>query len=210
MVHFPIEPTRTALLLVDLQRVFVEGSPVAAPDGPAVAERLGRLAGVCRDHQITVIHTVHVVRADGSNTGILSEILPPVADGMIDEENPLAEPHPLADIHPGDILIRKPRFGAFYGTDLDLILRAAQIDTLLIGGIATHACCDTTAREAAARDFKVLFLSDGTACFTLPGTGTGPVDADDLQRAVLAVMAFGFAEVLSVDGAVRRIQARPI
>lgn len=96
MVHFPIEPTRTALLLVDLQRAFVEGSPVAAPDGRAVAERLGRLAGVCRDHQITVIHTAHVVRADGSNTGIMREILPVVADGLIDEGNPLAEPHPLA------------------------------------------------------------------------------------------------------------------
>jgi nicotinamidase-related amidase len=207
MVRFPIEPARTALLLVDLQTAFVEGSPVAAPAGRAVATRLGRLAGVCRDHQITVIHTMHVVRADGSNAGIMREILPVVADGLINEGNPLAELHPLAEVRPGDILVRKPRFGAFHGTDLELILRAAQIDTLLIGGIATHACCDTTAREASARDFKVLFLADGTTCFPLPGAGTGPpVDADDVQRVVLAVMAFGFGEVLTVDSAIRRIQ----
>ncbi|AWS43921.1 cysteine hydrolase family protein [Streptosporangium sp. 'caverna'] len=206
MVRFPIEPTRTALLLVDLQRVFVEGTPWAAPDGPAVAKRLARLAGICREHRITVIHTAHVVRTDGSNTGIMREIVPLIADGLIDESNPLAELHPLADFRSEDILVRKPRFGAFHGTDLELILRTAQIDTLLIGGIATHVCCDTTAREATARDFKVLFLSDGTACFSLPGTGTGPVEADDLQRAVLATLAFGFGEVLSVDSAIHRIR----
>ncbi|WP_371786149.1 cysteine hydrolase family protein [Streptosporangium subroseum] len=206
MVRFSIEPTRTALLLIDLQRVFVEGAPWAAPDGLAVAKRLARLAGICREHHITVIHTVHVVRADGSNTGVMREIVPLIADGLIDESSPLAELHPLADFRSEDILIRKPRFGAFHGTDLELILRTAQIDTLLIGGIATHVCCDTTAREATARDFKVLFLSDGTACFSLPGTGTGPVGADDLQRAVLATLAFGFGEVLSVDSAIHRIR----
>lgn len=56
----------------------------------------------------------------------------------------------------------------------------------------------------------MLFLADGTTCFPFPGAGTGPVDADDLQRVVLAVMAFGFAEVLSVDAAVRRIQTGSI
>ena len=147
----------------------------------------------------------------GATPGIMREIVPPVAEGLINGDGPLAELHPLAGMRPEDILVRKPRFGAFHGTDLELILRAAQIDTLLIGGIATHACCDTTAREASARDFKVLFLADGTTCFALPGTGTDPpVDADDLQRAVLAVMAFGLAEVLSVDSAIRRIQTASI
>ncbi|MFE0631955.1 isochorismatase family protein [Streptomyces sp. NPDC058864] len=207
MVHFPVDPARTALLLIDLQRAFVEESPVAARGGRAVVERLGRLARICRDHRITVIHTAHVVRADGSNTGVMRDILPPVADGLINEDNPLARLHPLTEVHPEDILIRKPRFGAFHGTDLELILRAARIDTLLIGGVATHACCDTTAREACARDFKVLFLSDGTACFPLPDTGGDMIDADELQRVVLAVMAFGFGEVLSVDSAIDRIRA---
>ncbi|SNS25060.1 ureidoacrylate peracid hydrolase [Streptosporangium subroseum] len=153
-----------------------------------------------------MIHTAHVVRADGSNTGIMREIAPLIADGLIDESSPPAELHPLADFRSGDILIRKPRFGAFHGTDLELILRTAQIDILIIGGIATHVCCDTTAREATARDFKVLFLSDGTACSSLPGTGTGPIEAEDLQRAVLATLAFGFGEVLSVDSTIHRIR----
>jgi len=57
----------------------------------------------------------------------------------------------------------KPRFGAFQGTDLELILRSRGIDTVIVTGVATNVCCDTTAREAAVRDFRVFFLSDGTA-----------------------------------------------
>jgi len=68
----------------------------------------------------------------------------------------------------GDLILAKPRLGAFHGTELEIILRAASIDTLLIGGIATNMCVETTAREAAVRDFRVLFLRDGTATFALP------------------------------------------
>ena len=59
-----------------------------------------------------------------------------------------------SSLDPHDILLEKPRFGAFYGTDLELILRAHGIDTVIISGISTPVCCDTTAREAQARDFR--------------------------------------------------------
>ncbi|WP_432838729.1 cysteine hydrolase family protein [Dactylosporangium sp. CA-092794] len=205
MVTFDITPHRTALLIVDLQRLFVEGSPVAAPDGPAVLERLRRLAATCRQAGIRIIHTAHVVRPGGANAGVMGEVVPAVRAGLIDDGNPIAELHPGSEVHTGDVVLKKPRYGAFHGTDLELILRGAGIDTLIIGGIATHVCCDTTAREASVRDFRVLFLSDGTACFPLPDIGFGPVTADDLQRAVLGAIAFAFGEVLSTEEATRRI-----
>jgi len=59
--------------------------------------------------------------------------------------------------------LEKPRFGAFHAAHLELLLRARGIDTLIITGIATNVFCETTAREAAVRDFRVFFLSDGTA-----------------------------------------------
>jgi biuret amidohydrolase len=203
--HFVLAPTRTALVIVDMQSCFVADSPVAAPLGRQVAQRLNRLAAVCRQAGIVVVWTRHVVRPDGSNVGLLGQIIPAVASGIIDDDAPTAALHPLMDVRPGDVIVGKPRFGSFYGTDLELILRSLGIDTLILGGINTNVCVDTTAREAAVRDFRVLFLSDGTANFDLPDGGFGPASAAELQRAACAVMAFGFAEVLSVDEVLSRI-----
>ena len=205
MVQFAVEPGRTALVIVDMQNCFVADSPVAAPAGPQVAGRLNRLASACRGAGIPVIWTRHVVRPDGSNTGLLGQLVPPVAAGVINDDAPSAALHPLMDVHPGDVVVGKPRFGSFHGTDLEVILRSRGLDTLIVGGINTNVCVDTTAREAAVREFKVLFLSDGTANFGLPDGGLGPVSAEDLQRAACAVMAFGFAEVVTVDQVLARI-----
>ena len=146
-----------------------------------------------------------MVRPDGSNTGLLGEFVPPVAHGFINDDAPAAALHPVMDVRPGDVVVDKPRFGSFHGTDLEVILRSRGIDTLILGGINTNVCVDTTAREAAAREFRVLFLSDGTANFDLPDGGLGPAGAAELQRAACAVMAFGFAEVTTVARVLERI-----
>ena len=83
--------------------------------------------------------------------------------------------------------------------------RSSGIDTIIVGGINTNVCVDTTAREAAVREFRVLFLSDGTANFDLPDGGLGAASAEELQRAACAVMAFGFADVVTVDEVLDRI-----
>ena len=207
MAEFPVRPDRTALVIVDMQHCFVADSPVAAPLGRRVAERLNQLAAACRQSGIPVIWTRHVVRPDGSNTGLLGELVPPVATGIINEDAPTAALHPLMDVRPGDITLGKPRFGSFHGTDLEVILRSRGIDTIILGGINTNVCVDTTAREAAVREFRVVFLSDGTANFDLPDGKLGAASAAELQRAACAVMAFGFAEVVSVAEVLSRIPA---
>jgi ureidoacrylate peracid hydrolase len=206
MVTFHVEPSKTALMIIDMQNVFVEDSPFAAPDGLAVLDRLNRLAGVCRDAGIGVIHTAHVVRLDHSNMGILGAILPPVQAGVIDDGSVSGDLHAGVQRREGDIFLKKSRYGAFHGTDLEPILRHRGIDTLIIGGIATNVCCETTAREAAVRDLKVLFLSDGTATFGLPDVGYGAVIAQDLQRVTCAVMGVFFGQVLTVNQAIERIR----
>jgi len=110
-------------------------------------------------------------------------------------------------VQAGDIVLAKPHIGCFQATELETILRARGIDTVLIGGIATNFCCDTTTREAHAREFKVLFLSDGTATIDLRDTAGGTISADQVQRLTLATLAFGFAEVLSVAEACEKLPA---
>jgi ureidoacrylate peracid hydrolase len=205
MVKFAVDPARTALVIVDMQRCCVADSPIAAPLGAEVADRLNRLAAACRVSGLTVIWTRHVVRPDGSNVGLLGEVIPPVAHGIINADSPTAALHELMDARPDDVVVDKPRFGRFHGTDLEVILRSRGIDTIILGGINTNVCVDTTAREAAVREFHVLFLRDGTANFDLPDGGLGPATAEELQRTACSIMAFGFAEVVSVDEVLGRL-----
>lgn len=200
MVEFAIDPARTALINVDLQNCFVENSPIASPDGPKIVDQVNRLAQSCRANGVAVVHTAHLLRADRSNTGVLGEIIPVVNDGIIDEGAETSSFHPALDIDDDDILLEKPRFGAFHGTDLELLLRHRGIDTVIISGIATNVCCETTAREANVRDFRVIFLRDGTACH-----GIGDLTADDIQAATCATLGSVFAEVTTVDDVIDRL-----
>jgi biuret amidohydrolase len=208
MVNFVIEPSKTALLVTDMQNVFVEGSPVSAPEGPQVLDRLNYLAGFCHEVGIQVIYTAHVVRPDHNNVGVLGKIVPPVQAGLIDDGSVSGSLHSGVRMKEGDILLKKPRYGAFHGTDLELILRDKGIDTLIIGGIATNVCCETTAREATVRDFKVIFLSDGTATFGLPDLGFGAITAQEIQRVTCSVMGFFYGQVLTVNQVIEKIRTR--
>lgn len=199
---FQVVPDKIALLNVDMQNCFVHGHPTSAPDGLQLVERINQLAATCRQAGIVVIHTSHVIRPDHSNMGILGEILPPVAAGMIDKGSESAALFAGLVIEPEDILLDKPRFGAFHGTDLELLLRARGIDTVIISGIATNICCETTAREANVRDFKVFFLSDGTSTFAVGG-----LSKDEIQRATCTTLDIAFAQVITMKEMLSRIEA---
>jgi nicotinamidase-related amidase len=201
VVDFAVVPERTALLNIDMQNCFVHGSPIAAPEGLVILERVNRLAAACRQAGILVIHASIVVRPDGSNLGVLAEFSPPVREGILNKGSESAALHNGLVIDPCDVLLEKPRFGAFHGTDLELILRSRGIDTLIISGVATNVCCETTAREAAVRDFHVFFLSDGTATAAM-----GDASAAELQKATCATLGFLFAQVLTVDEMIAKIQ----
>jgi nicotinamidase-related amidase len=185
-----VVPERTALINVDLQNLFVEDLDDPVP----FLARINRLSAACRDAGILVIHTRHVLRPDGTNMGVLGEV-DLIRDGFLNEGAPSAEMHDDVVVDQRDLSLEKPRFGAFYGTDLELTLRTRGVDTVIISGISTVICCDTTAREANARDFRVFFLRDGTA------TGDGP----EFQNLTLDVLDGLFAQVLTVDEMLAKI-----
>ena len=201
MVRFTLVPGETALLSVDLQNCFVADSPVSAPEGPQILDRVNRFAAVCREAGILVVHTRFVLRPDGSNAGLLRETAEPVRAGILNEGSESAALHPGLVVDARDLIVDKPRFGAFHDTALESILRARDIDTVVIAGLMTNICCETTAREAMVRDFRVFFLSDGTA--TAP---MGEASAGELQKATLATLGFLFAQVLTIDEMTRKIR----
>lgn len=198
-----IDPARTALVNVDVQRCFVERSPLAAELGREVVARINRLATSCRDAGMAVIHTRGWMRADGSNLGVMAEMVPPFIVALYTEGAASAELYDALEVASTDIVLDKPRYGAFHGTDLELILRSKGVDTIIVSGIATNICCETTAREAAQRDFRVIFLSDGTATKEMNG-----VSADELQRATCASLGMVFAHIATVDEVIAAMGAQ--
>jgi len=203
MVDFTATPQRTALVNVDIQNCFVENSPIASPEGPAVLKRINRFIAAARPLGVKIIHTAHWLRPDYSDIGVLDQVIPAVKQHRLIEEGTFAAAlHKDLDVKPTDIVLSKPRFGAFHGTELELILRSNGIDTVIVSGIATNVCCETTAREANARDFKVFFLSDGTATFDTSG-----VPAAEIQRGTLANIAAVFGEVLTIDQMIAKLKA---
>ena len=202
MVEFVVIPPRLALINIDVQNCFVSDSPLASPEAPRVVHEINRLAAACRSAGILVVHVRHVLRPDGSDAGVLAEIAPIVRQGIIARGSRSADFSDALVIDPRDLLLDKPRFGAFHNTDLEQQLRSRGIDSVMISGISTSVCCETTAREATVRDFRVFFVSDATA--------TGAVDdlsADQVKRAVCASLGRMFAHVLRVDEMIAKIEA---
>jgi ureidoacrylate peracid hydrolase len=204
MAKFNIHPERTALLIIDMQNAFLKpGCRMALAAGRELIPKLKELMHACRTKTIPVIFAKHILREDGSDEGIASEFPP----GKIcltgsEEINIYDELQP----EEGDIIVEKRRYSAFFSTDLDLVLRCKGIDTLIIGGVVTHMCCDTTARDARMRDYKVIFLSDGTATYNIPDMGWGPISAEEVQKFVLTILASRYAQVTSIGDVLNQLR----
>ncbi|MDA8364250.1 MAG: hydrolase [Gammaproteobacteria bacterium] len=153
-------PQRTALVVIDLQKGIV-GLPTVPVPGADVVRNAIRLAGACRAAGAPVV----LVRVTPSPDG--ADALRPVADQPSTLGPTL--PEGWADLvpelgpQPGDLVITKRQWGAFYGTELDLQLRRRGIDTLILCGIATNIGVESTARDAYERNYRQIFASDAMA-----------------------------------------------
>lgn len=210
-VKYPIIPEKTAMIVVDMQNDFVqEGAPIEIPRARAMVPRLNRLLDVCRMYKIPVIYIHHVIRGGDIDAGRLADHHEAIRNNQaIIAGTPNVEIYDELKPHPGDLVVAKPRYSAFYGTDLEAILRSKGIDTLIISGTVTNVCCESTTRDAFSRDYKVIFLSDGNAAGDLPDMGFGPVSAEEIQKVVLTVLAMCFAQVSSIDQVIAEIEQLP-
>ncbi len=111
---------------------------------------------------------------------------------------------PEIAVRPRAALIHKSLPGSFTGTELEAFLREHGIDTVAIAGYMTQMCCDTTARQAWHRGFKVEFLSDATGTLDVSNSA-GTVTAEELHRAILVTQQMRFSEVLSANEWIARL-----
>lgn len=181
MHRLTLNAPAAALLVVDLQNFFLDPqSPTFTPGGAAVVPNVQKLIAAFRQAERPIIYTTHVHKPDGSDAGIMGWWW----EGMCREGYPEAEIHASIAPEPKDKIIIKHRYSAFYNTDLETVLRCAKIEDLVICGIMTNLCCESTARDAYYRDYRVFFLADGTGTI-----------CEEMHLATLINLSYGFAHV---------------
>jgi biuret amidohydrolase len=196
-----IDPSKTVMIVVDMQNDFVaEGAMLRSAQAAAMVPRLAATLKFCRERGIRVIYTAHVHRRDGSDMGLYDDLYSPIAErASLVDETPGVEIYKDLAPAPGEHVIKKHRYSAFFATDLDLILREWGITTVVVSGTTTENCCHATARDAMFHNYKVVFLSDATGTFDYPDVGQGAMPAADVHKATLTILAFSTAHVMTAD-----------
>ena len=158
-----LEAASTALVIVDLQN-FTVGMATVPFSGREVLANAVRLADACRKAAIPVV----LVRVGYGGFAAAPTLNPPVDEPFSGFDLPEGATEIAAELGPvpGDIIVDKYNWGAFYGTNLDIQLRRRNIKTLIVGGLVTHIGVDTTMRQAQERGYAQVLASDAVASFT--------------------------------------------
>ena len=181
---------KTALLVIDMQDFFLDNSSRFSAGGLAILPGIKKLISVFRDQGRPVIFTKHVHHPDMLDAGIMGWWW----EGMCVEGSPASEIHSIIAPTSREKVITKHRYSAFYNTDLETILRVQQIEDLVITGVTTNLCCESTARDAYFRDFRTFFLADGTGTMN-----------ESMHLASLMNLSFGFSYVTTIDYIIENI-----
>ncbi len=153
-----IDPKTCALLVMDFQTTAVEMVPV---EKEGLLARTAMLIENARKVGMRVIYVVVGFRAGYPELSPRNQVFAPIrASGRFVEGSAGTEVHAAVAPKPGEIVITKHRASAFFGTDLDMILRADGIDTLLLAGIVTSGVVLSTVRHAADADYQLVVVED--------------------------------------------------
>jgi nicotinamidase-related amidase len=210
-----LQPDRTALLVVDMQRGFLEpGAALEVPQGREIIPNLRRLIDLCRQKRVPVIFTEyvystavpclrgdpfgieHLPAAAGQPTGFgrpsSNCLIGPGADDGPNSAQTIAELAP----RPDELVVRSHTYDKFSDTPLDLALRSRDVRYLAITGVVTDVCVNATLMTAAMRDYRVTAVTDGVATLW-----------PELQQACLAIWQRKFARLRTTAKLIEELSA---
>ena len=173
-----------ALLIIDIQRDYFAGGgyPLAEPD--SAAQAAARVLGAFRESGEPVVHVKHVWDEPEATYMV------PGTEG--------AEIHPTVAPHPGERVIEKEEPNAFLGTGLESELRSIGADELVIAGMESGMCVDSTVRAASDLGFEVTLVHDACAASDAEFGGVsvpGPI----AHAAFMAALADGYADLVGSE-----------
>lgn len=198
-----LDSSEAALLLIDLQNGFVHPDGMTAriegslPDGfPAAVEACGTALAAARAAGLPVIHTQHQMQPGYVDGGFLVQELYPKLCAQVGREMSFELVagtweaqfyEPVAPVE-GEHVVTKNRFDAFIGTTLEQVLTRLKVRTLIVGGVATSVCVESTVRHASMCDYRIHLMADAVA------------DVDPVANpGAIGRMAALFAHVISVQ-----------
>jgi nicotinamidase-related amidase len=203
---YDLEAGDVGLLVIDVQQeYFKAGGPAAFPSAELILPNVNRLIQSFRDAERTIIFVKHMNRADGSDVGRMGDFSDPDDQDAFIEGSPEVELHPELDFRPEDIVVVKRRYSSFLNTDLESILRTLGVNSLVITGLMTSFCCETTARDAHGRDYEVLFVSDANEGPDLQDAAGNIVDHSMVLDNTITALSAGFAEIVTTDEVISRL-----
>ena len=200
--NIPIHASTTALLFFDTLNGALHPDDSGAPATIAASgyiERLVKIERASRAAGISIFYTVPEQRQDGKEWGLTVIGDPPRVTyfrGVNYKGSKFATIIPEIAPQPDDYMIAKHRWSAFFQTCLELSLRTAGLDTIMLAGGSTHVGIASTAYSARDHDFNVIILSDAVR--------SRPPDGDQITNDLLRKVFPRMARVLTVDEAVSK------
>jgi ureidoacrylate peracid hydrolase len=196
---------KTALVVVDMQNFFMkEGELMCAPGATDIVANVNRLAQTVRDTGGLVVWVVMEATDESRDAwDNFHELFHPQAQarrfGSLGRHGVGYKLWPDMIVGPKDKTLVKQRYSAFIqgSSDIEATLRTAEIETVLVTGVATNVCCESTARDCMMRGFRTIMVSDGNASFT---------EAEH-EAALLNFITY-FGDVQSTDEVVTRLTVK--
>lgn len=211
-------PDRTALIIIDMQRDFCAPGGYADTAGLDIENlrkpipQIQQLLSAARAQAMLVIHTREGHRSDLLDCTPTKKARSARAAATIGSAGPMGRllirgeyGHDFIDeLTPimGEPIIDKPGYGAFHQTDLEIVLRSQNVQRLILTGVTTEVCVQSTLREAVDRGLTCITISD--AC------GSAYPELHQASLAMIAVEGGIFGEVLTTDAMLKMMQATSI
>ena len=199
-VSYPVTPGTTVLLGIDCQFGFGAGSWEQVPDADAAVENFRKASREWRKCGGAVAHVQTVYTPEREPSGRITDFEPGIA-GALAAGTRAAESYPDLIVD-GDLVVYKTTFSAVLSSDLVDQLRARDIDTVVVGGLTTPICVQTTVDGLSMVGLKVIVLADACASQAI-----GALSAEQAHEAAIQRMAYLFAAVEDTDAFVAKMRA---
>ncbi|MBC7955045.1 MAG: isochorismatase family protein [Cytophagales bacterium] len=181
----------TALIVIDVQESFRHSPYWSERELPAFMSRTNALIEGCVSGKVPIVRILHV---DGDKAFSL-------AAGHVRPLEGLAAFTAAAEFH-------KNRHSALVGTGLMVWLHKQRINRLIVAGIRTEQCCETTTRHASDEGFEVDYVAEATLTFDMKHLDGSQLLSSDIVARTTAVLSGRFATICSVEQALERAQSR--
>jgi bifunctional isochorismate lyase/aryl carrier protein len=182
-------PSNAAFLILDMQNIFLdEGSHAFIPSAPTIVPRIRSCASLFRQYGLPVFLTRHI------NTHTDAGLMATWWTHLISDGERNSHIIRELSVINAPVLI-KSQYDAFHETPLENLLKQEGVTQIVITGVMSHLCCETTARSAFMRNFTVFFPVDGTATYNM-----------DFHRATLLNLSHGFAVITRMKDIVKEIE----